>query len=77
MKTASTQTIKKLTSNFDTQLLSLLKDDLRQQNQKMKAKLINMATKTYDNELLAIIKSDIQKMKQAMGTSTNALAQAG
>lgn len=77
MKTASTLNTKNLTANFDNQLLTILKDDLRQQNQKIKATLINMATRTYDSELLAIIKSDINKMKQSIGISGNSLAQAG
>lgn len=73
MKTTSILNTKNLTANFDKQLLSILKDDLRQQNQKIKATLINLATRTYDSELLAIIKSDISKIKQSMGS----LAQAG
>jgi hypothetical protein len=77
MKATSTQNVKNLLANFDMQLLAILKDDLRQQNQKMKATLINMATRTYDNELLAIIKADINKMKKTMGNTQDTLAQAG
>ncbi len=77
MKTTETKNTKNLTANFDTQLLTILKDDLRQQNQKIKATLINMATRTYDSELLAIIKEDINKVRQAMGNSSNTFAQAG
>lgn len=77
MKATSTQNIKNLLTNFDTQLLAILKDDIHQKNQKVKATLINMATRSYDNELLAIIKTDINKIKNAMGNSQNKLAQAG
>ncbi|RKD16278.1 hypothetical protein BCY91_05245 [Pelobium manganitolerans] len=75
MKATNTN-IKNLLSGFDMQLLAILKDDLRQQNQKMKTKLINMATRSYDKELLAIIKADINKMKKAMGANEGNLAQA-
>ena len=76
MKAASTQNIKNLLANFDSQLLSILKDDLRKQNQKVTATLINMATRTYDNELLAIIKADIDKIKASINSSQNSLAKA-
>ncbi len=77
MKSTSTHTIKNLLSNFDMQLVNILKEDLRRQQQKINAMLINMATKTYDNELLAIIRADINKIKQTVGHSQNGLANAG
>ncbi|WP_017258564.1 hypothetical protein [Pedobacter arcticus] len=77
MKTTSTQNIKNLLSNFDMQLVNILKEDLRRQQQKVNTTLINMATRTYDNQLLAIVKADIQKLKQAINNTQNDLAQAG
>ncbi len=74
MKTTTTTNLKSLLANFDAQLLSVLTADLREQNQKMRAKLIHMTTRSYDSELLAIIKADI---KNAMGNSQNSLANAG
>ncbi len=76
MKTTSATNLKSLLANFDVQLLSVLKDDLRQQKQKMKAKFVHMATRSYDSELLAIMKADISKIKDAMNNSQNSLAQA-
>lgn len=74
MKTTTTTNLKSLLANFDAQLLAELKSDLMQQNQKMKAKLIQMATRSYDSELLAIIKADI---KNVMDNSQKSLANAG
>ena len=77
MKTTSTKSLLSVLANFDAQLLSVLTDDLRQQNQKMKAKFIHMATRSYDSELLAIMKADIQNIKNAVGNVQNKLAQVG
>lgn len=77
MKASSTQHIKNLLSNFDSQLVNILKEDLREQRLKMKAKFVHMATRTYDNELLAIIKADVAKMKEVLDNRPNKLAQAG
>lgn len=77
MKTTSTTNIKNLLTAFDAQLLNLLKEDLRQQNQKVKTRLINMATRSYDHELLGIIKDDIANLRNARSRQENKLAQAG
>ncbi|HEX7367521.1 MAG TPA: hypothetical protein VF273_10520 [Pelobium sp.] len=77
MKASSTQNNRNLLANFDSQLLNILKQDLREQKLKMKAKFIHMATRTYDNELLAIINADIAKMRGILGNAQNNLAQAG
>lgn len=77
MKATSTQNIKNLLSNFDMQLVNILTEDLRKQQQKVNTTLINMATRTYDHQLLAIVKADIQKLKQAISNPQDDLAKAG
>lgn len=77
MKSTSTSIATNLLSNFDRQLLAILKADIRNQNQKVKATLINMATRTYDSELLSIIKADISKIKGVLSGANNSLANVG
>lgn len=77
MKTTTAKNIKSLISNFDMQLVNILKDDLRQQQQKVNNKLINIATKAYDSELLAIVKADMLRLKQALNNNQGSLAKAG
>ena len=76
METKSTKNLKTLIAMFDTQLLTVLKDDLSRQNRKMKAKFIHLATRSYDSELLSIIKADLNKIKGAVVTIDNNLVQA-
>ncbi|HET8829212.1 MAG TPA: hypothetical protein VFM79_07705 [Pelobium sp.] len=76
MKTSLTENTRNLLLNFDTQLVNILKEDMRQQHQKIKATLVNMATRAYDSELLAIINSDISKMRQIISDPKSTLAQA-
>ncbi|MFC5284707.1 hypothetical protein [Pedobacter alpinus] len=75
--TTATQQIKSLISNFDNQLLSIIKQDLQEQNLKVKTKLVNMATHNYDLELLAIIKSDINTIKSHFNNTQIDFAKAG
>jgi hypothetical protein len=66
----------KESSNFDLELLNILKNDIQEQRSKVKSKLIAMATKAYDNDLLNIIKSDLAYIKSQFCKLTQTLAKA-
>ncbi|MBK0384239.1 hypothetical protein I5M32_14825 [Pedobacter sp. SD-b] len=66
----------RIPSNFDSELLSILKSDIQEQRSKVKAKLISMATKAYDNELLNILREDLNFLKSQICNASHGLAQA-
>ncbi len=72
MKNIST----KESSNFDLELLNILKNDIQEQRSKVKSKFIAMATRAYDSDLLNIIKSDLAFIKSQFCNPAQTLAKA-
>lgn len=76
MRKSVSKISKELINKFDSELLMLIKEDIQNQSQKIRSKLININTFKFDNELYEIIKRDIQIIKEQLSNHQINLAKA-
>ena len=63
MKNIISQSEQELINKFDSELLGLLREDLKQYREKRQTNLIDFTTRRYDLELLSILKEEISALR--------------
>ncbi|WP_353140084.1 hypothetical protein [Pseudopedobacter sp.] len=69
MKNILSQSEQELINKFDSELLGLLRADLKQYREKRQTNLIDFTTRRYDLELLSILKQEISAFR-SLGNAT-------
>ena len=69
MKNILSQSEQELINKFDSELLELLRADLKQYREERQTNLIDFTTRRYDLELLSILKEEISALR-SLGKAT-------